>query len=475
MVKKTEDTAAAAEKKSKAAAEKKAKADAKKQAKGPVDPAATKNLIQLLNILALLLAIGAFLLQLFAVLSHHWKWQVTDLHSLVSPTYHYSQPNVYDDSRLDQEYGLFSRHVKIYANNDEQLDLRASTRFPRLDDGDSALHRCLSQTSTLRGAFLTCSPRVVSPEQCHCRRHAYWNFVIFFEILALILLGIAVLVTALLTTQFHGILKPAGAGVSLLAFLLLFIGLILILSHLKRETRSFADAYPHIQQRLGNKLSVAQVPTRVIRNKGTVLHQAVRRQSNEIYRAYPLLQNQHPYNDTHFQEYSDQIQGWVYKPYTSIIVEPLPYSPLSQQGRPFVTSAPKPNTTPAPTHNEYGPLLGYDTVFASTRASIGWSTVLSILALILSLLLPLVLIFSWLKDKELTTNPKPAGKTEYAPVPQNIPSGEVTTGPYDPHVIGHEPTIIQDVVIHGIEPIPHPIEERSFPVTIESQPTTYQT
>ena len=123
MAKKTEDTAAAAEKKAKAAA--------KKQAKGPTDPATTRNLIRLLNILALLLAIAAFLLQLFAVLSHHWKWQVTGLRSLISPTYHYAQPNVYEDSRLDQEYGLFSRQVKLYANNDEQLDLWASTTFSK--------------------------------------------------------------------------------------------------------------------------------------------------------------------------------------------------------------------------------------------------------------------------------------------------------------------------------------------------------
>ena len=367
-------------------------------------------------------------------------------------------------------------------------------RFPRIDDGDAPLHRCLSQTSTLRGAFLTCSPRVVSPEQCHCRRHAYWNFVIFFEILALILLGIAVLVTALLTTQFHAILKLAGAGLSLLAFLLLIIGLILILSHLKRETHSFADAYPHIQQRLGHKLNVAPVANRPVRNKPTIFHQAIRRQAHDVYRAYPLLPGQHPYNDTHFQEYSEETRGWTYKPYTSIVVHPVPYSPLSQRGRPSFTSAPRRDTTAAPLFNEYGPLLGYDTVFDNTRAGISWSTVLSILATILALLVALILIFSWLTDKKLNPTTKSTVKNEYVAVSQHAPSettrpnpvtqeytGDITTtqhigqGPHDSHGIIQEPTIIQDVVIRGIEPSAQTTQEHSFPVTIESQPTTYQT
>jgi hypothetical protein len=402
MVKKTEDTAAAAEKKTKAAAEKKAKADAKKQAKGPVDPAATRNLIQLLNILALLLAIGTFLLQLFAVLSHHWKWQTTDLHAIMTPTYHYSQPNVHEDSRLDQHYGLYSRDVKVYANNDEQLDLWASTRFPRVDDGEENLHHCLSQTSTLRGAFLTCSNGVVSPELCHCRRYVYWNWVIFFEIVALILLGIVVFVVALSTTQYGSILKLAAAGLALLAFIFLLVGLILILTHLKRETHSFADAYPHIRQRLSDKLGIVRNQYRRAQRNPSFLGRAVRRQTLEHYRAYPLSLGQHPYNDTHFQEYSEQARAWVQKPYTSIVAS-VPYSPLSQQREGAYVASAKRNTTTTPVYSQYGPLLGYDQVFDNTHVGIGWSTILSILATILSLLLPLILLYSWLTGKKIRT------------------------------------------------------------------------
>jgi len=524
MAKKTKDAAATEKKAAKP--------------KAPVDPVKTKNLVHLLNILALLLAVTAFLLQLFAVLSHHWKWQATDLQPIVSPTYHYSQPNIYNDSQLYQTYGLYSRQVKIYANNDEQLDLRASTRFPRIDDGENNFHYCLSQTSTLRGAFLTCSNRVVSPEQCHCRRYLYWKFVISFELLALILLGIVVFLTALLTTQFHGILKPAAAGLSLLAFILLLVGLILILTHLKRETHSFADAYPHIYQQLGNKLGVVYNPYQGQQSKPTALRRALRRQTHEFYRLYPLVEGQYfhndthfreyseqdrawvykpyslggqypyntthfqeyseqdrawvykpyplvegqfPYNATHFQEYSEQARAWVYKPYSSIILPAsyVPFSKQRQQGPYIVTS--QQYTTAAPVYNKYGPLIGYDTVFDNTHAGIGWSTILSIIALVLALLLPLILIFSWLTGKKLASNVKTVTKTvktEYVPVPQEAtiepvpsrpipfnydpqrPIGDavVTThnvqqGPYDSYSTQPEPVIVRDVIIRDEQPL----------------------
>jgi hypothetical protein len=461
MAKKTKDVAASEKKAAKP--------------KAPVDPVKTKNLVHLLNILALLLAVTAFLLQLFAVLSHHWKWQTTDLQPIVSPTYHYSQPNIYNDSQLYQSYGLYSRQVKIYANNDEQLDLRASTRFPRIDDGENNFHYCLSQTSTLRGAFLTCSNRVVSPEQCHCRRYLYWKFVISFELIALILLGIVVFLTALLTTQFHGILKPAAAGLSLLAFILLLVGLILILTHLKRETHSFADAYPHIYQQLGNKLGVVYNPYQGQQSKPTALRRALRRQTHEFYRAYPLLEGQYFYNTTHFQEYSEQDRAWVYKPYSNIIL-PAAYAPLSQQRQqgPYIVTSQQ-HTTAAPASSQYGPLIGYDTVFDNTHAGIGWSTILSIIALVLALLLPLILIFSWLTGRKLGTDVKTVTKTvktEYVAIPQEVtietvpsrpipvnydpqrPIGDaaVTThnvqqGPYDSYSTQPEPVIVRDVII----------------------------
>ena len=190
----------------------------------PVDPVKTGNLLRLVSLLAVLLAIAAFLLQLFAVLTHQWKWQVTYLRPLVSSSgYHYAQPNVYEDSRLQQVYGLYSRDVKVYANNDEQFDVTASTRFPRIDDGEENLHYCLSQTSTLRGAFLTCSEQVNSPEQCHCRRYPYWKWVIFFEIAALVLLGLVVFLAALQLTSLGDKLRPVAAGLAFLAFLFLFL------------------------------------------------------------------------------------------------------------------------------------------------------------------------------------------------------------------------------------------------------------
>jgi len=215
-----------------------------------VDPDKARNLVRLLNILALLLAITAFLLQLFAVLTHAWKYQVTNVNPILDRTNTYAP----DDSRIDQSYGLFSRNVKVYSNNDEQLDVCASTRFPRVDNGEEEFHRCLSQTSTLRGSLLTCNARLNSPDTCHCRRYPHWNAVIFFEIAALVLLGLVVVVVSLLTTQYRHLLKLAGAALAFLAFLFLLIGLIILLGFLKRETRSIADSYPYVHSRLASQV-----------------------------------------------------------------------------------------------------------------------------------------------------------------------------------------------------------------------------
>jgi hypothetical protein len=388
MAKKTKDTTVSTTKK-------------EVKAKAPVDPVATKNLVRLLNILALLLAIAAFLLQFLAVISHHWKWQVTGLRPLISPDSRPSGINVYNDSRIDQRYGLYSRDVKLYANNDEQLDVWTSTRFPRIDDGDDNFHHCLSQTSSLRGALLTCSNRVVSLGQCHCRRYPYWNAVIVFEILALILLGLVVFVCALLTTQYHGLLKPIGVVLAFLAFLFLLIGLILILSYLKRETRSIADTYPHIFQRIVDKVGHHH------QHHQTVLRRAVRRQTHETYQGYDLIPpNQRYYNLSHYLQLTDR-NDWVLLPVSNL--QPIgSYIPRSQQAQPVQVATTERTITGAPLYNHYGPLIGYDQVYDNTRAGIGWSTVLSILAMILSLLLPLILAFSFLKGKQLG----PVGKTE---------------------------------------------------------------
>jgi len=394
MAKKTKDATAST-----------AKKEAK--AKKPVDPVATRNLIRLLNIIALLLAITAFLLQFFAVITHSWKYQVTDLKPIFAPNDRPAQGHVADDSRVKQRYGLFSRGVKVYANNDEQLVVWASTRFPRLDSGDDDLNQCLRRTTTFRGALLTCAKGLNPPEQCHCRRYPHWNAIIFFEITALILLGLAVVVTALLTTHFDKLLKLVGVALSFIAFIFLLIGLILLLSYLKRETRTIADTFPHVYSRLGNQASPRHQ---------TVLHKAIRREAqHETYRAYSLLPGQHPYNQTHFQQYSEQENKWVYLPYTSLGTSA--YAP--RQGDAQRT------TTPRPLRNAYGPLVGYDEIYDNTRACIGWSTVLSIIALILSLLLPLVLAFSWLTAKKLepegkTTTTTTTVRTEYVPVPQEV-------------------------------------------------------
>ena len=67
-------------KKSKDATASPAKTEAK--TKAPADPEKTRNLVTLLNTLALVIAITAFVLQLFAVLTHAWKYQSTARSSL---------------------------------------------------------------------------------------------------------------------------------------------------------------------------------------------------------------------------------------------------------------------------------------------------------------------------------------------------------------------------------------------------------
>ncbi|CAF4660804.1 unnamed protein product, partial [Rotaria magnacalcarata] len=77
-----------------------------------------------------------------------------------------------------------------------------------------------------------------------------------------------------------------------------------------------------------------------------------------------------------------------------------------------------------PLYNAYGPLVGFNEVFENTRACIGWSTVLSILALILALVVPGILAFSFLSAKKLGPEVKTITtttvKTEYVPVPQDV-------------------------------------------------------
>lgn len=461
----------------------------------PVDPNKTANLLRLLNTLALLLAIGAFLLQLFAVLTHYWKWQKTDLHQLLSSGQGNPYTNTYEDSRIVQNYGLYSRDVKIYANNDEQVDAWTSTRFPRIDDGEENFAHCLSRSTSLRGSLLTCSKRLASLPECHCRRYRYWNWVIFFEVTALVLLGIVVFLVALLRTQFGPLLKLAAAGLSILAFIFLLIGLILILSHLKRETRSLADSYPHIYQRLANQIGTVPGRNRPQQRNNSPFRLAVRRQATEYYRAYSLLPGQHPYNDTHFQEYSEKAGAWVYRPYSSLSGS-APYVTVAQKQRPGPnTAAPRRDSTAAPVYSQYGPAIGYDQVFDNTRAGIGRSSVLSILSTILSLLLPLILLFSWLTGKKAVPDTTKTVTTttttkEYVAVPTNIPAdyssqrpiGDAIvtarnpqqSAPYNVNPGRSDSTIVRDVIIRDDPAETQIIQERSLPVNLETSSTGYR-
>lgn len=383
----------------------------KKEAKAPVDPVKTRNLIDLLNLLALLLAIIAFSFQFSAVLTHRWKWQITALRPIIRPYDQQAQSTVYDDSRLDQRYGLFSRDVKLFSHHDEQIGVWGSTQFPRIDDGEENFHRCLSQTGTLRGALLTCSDRLESPTYCSCRRYYHWNAVIFFEIFALILLALLVIATVLLRTQFQTLLKLVGALLGALAFISMLLGLIILLSYLKRETRTLADIYPHTYHRFADKVGL--IPDQ---RYPTVLRQVVRRQAQETYRAYALLPGQHPYNETHYQEFSVQDNRWVHRPYSA--KGAVPYVPRTQNDYTTVRTT----TTEAPRYNAYGPLVGYDRVYENTDAGIGWSTVFSIFSMIVALLVAAILAFSWLQGKKLApatqTVTVTTSKTEYVNVPQ---------------------------------------------------------
>jgi len=172
----------------------------------------------------------------------------------------------------------------------------------------------------------------------------------------------------------------------------------------------------------------------------SVLHKAVRREAHETYRAYSLQPGQHPYNQTHFQQFSEQQNAWVYIPYSSLAASGAAYAPRAQ-------GATQRTTTERQLRNAYGPVIGHDQVYENTRARIGWSTVLSILAAILSLLLPLILAYSWLTSKklgpEVTTVTTTTVKTEYVPVPTDV---HVETVPLN------QPTAVRDVTISSDQP-----------------------
>lgn len=512
MAKKDKDPAAAAAKKPAKVKEPKKK---EVKVKAPPDPIKTRNFIRLLNLLALILAIAAFLLQLFAVLSHHWKWQTTDLHTVIEPSIRSGSSNLPDHALLDQHYGLFSREVKLLADNDEQLDVFTSTRFPRVDDGDDDLHQCLSQTSTLRGAFLTCSSRIPAPTQCHCRRYVYWNVVIVFEILSLVFLGLVVILAVLLATHLQDLLKFAAAGLALLAFILLLIGLILILSHLKRETRSFADAYPHIYRRLTSIFSSSQPSNRGSPSLESALRLPGRYRRADVYRVYSLGAGQYPHNETHFVEFSNEIRDWVYKAYATS-GKAVPYAQASPKGQvPPVATA----SAPAPQlYSGYGPLLGYDRVFDTTRAGIGWSTILSIVAMVLALVVALLLVLSALQAKSLApkkVDSKTSPSTAYVPlageppveetVVKIIPSeydsqrpvgdavvttqnigqmpnvpivtanlSSLTAGPNDTQVIPPDSVEVRNIIIPGGQTVSNVANEYMIPVAAETIQTIQQ-
>jgi hypothetical protein len=244
-----------------------------------------------------------------------------------------------------------------------------------------------------------------------------------------------------------------------------------------------ADAYPHVHQLVSDKLGIVHDQYRGKQRypSPSVLRRAIRRQADlhdspDHYRAYPLLPGQHPFNETHFTEYSEAEKKWVYTPYKDINV-PVAYAALSQPDKVFPQppdgSYPVPSkqdTTTTQPYNPYGPALGYDTVYNHTRAGIGWSTVLSIIALILALLLALVLIFSWLTDKKLSPNKKTVTKTvktttEYVVVPQeevtvqtepksipttyssDRPAGDALVTTHHPPGAQSERVIVHDVIV----------------------------
>lgn len=396
----------------------------KKETKTHVDPVKTRNLVDLLNRLALVLAILAFSLQLAAVLTHSWKWQITSLPQIIRPYSQQVQSTAFPDSRLDQRYGLFSRDVKLFSHHDEQISVVASTRFPRVDKDDDEFHRCVAPTGSLRGALLTCSDRFQSPDNCYCRRYAHWNAVIVFEIFALIMLVLLVIAVVLFPTQFQALLKLIGVVLAFLAVLSILLGLILILSYLKRETRTIADIYPHTYHRFADKIGL--IPDQ----QYPAIPRLARRQTQQTYRIYNLLPGQYPFNDTHYQEFSKETNLWIPKPYSNQNLQ------TQSEPRTNVQYATTQRTTTAETirFNNYGPLMGYDQAMKHTEAGIGCSTVLSILAMIVALLTLLVLAFSWLKGKQITptvqTVTTTTVKTEFVSIP-------------------HEPTVETVPLTHG--------------------------
>ncbi|CAF1507846.1 unnamed protein product [Didymodactylos carnosus] len=357
--------------------------------------ALSRNIIFLINILCILLAIAAFLTQFFAVVTHHWKYQRTQLKPLLS-----TQQRIRDDSRLDQRYGLFSRNVQLYSNNDQQMDVWTSTKFPLTND-QTALEQCYSNTPSLRGVFLTCSENIQSGPSCHCARYDYWNAFISFEIIALILLGLVVLISALLTTHFQEKLKPIGIGLSLLAFLFILIGLILLGTHLKRELEHLGHSLPVIKQRLLNKIGTRTTEGRQrdysadnYQEGESILRRAIKRQTD-----YYRTQLQSPYNETHYYQFSEKHGTYILYPYLSSssqqqysYQQPINYGQnQSSYGRQSAVIPPYTDYT-----NRDLQAINRKEIFRNSRAWIGWSAILSIISLILSLLYPLLLAVSWL-------------------------------------------------------------------------------
>ncbi len=95
-------------------------------------------------------------------------------------------------------------------------------------------------------------------------------------------------------------------------------------------------------------------------------------------------------------------------------------------------------------------MIGYDQVYENTSAGIGWSAILSILAAVLSLLLPLILAYSWLTGKNLGPDVKTVTTTtvttEYGLAPTDA---AIETVPLN------QPTVVRDVVIGSDQPTTH--------------------
>ncbi|CAF0742817.1 unnamed protein product [Didymodactylos carnosus] len=491
--------------------------------------ALSRSLIFLINILCILLAIAAFLTQFFAVVTHYWKHQRTELKPLFS-----SQQRIRDDSHLDQRYGLFSRNVHLYSNNDQQMDTWTSTKFPLTND-QLALKQCYSNMPSLRGVILTCTEYIHSGSSCHCARYDYWNAFIAFEITALILLGLVVLISALLTTYYQGTLKPIGIGLSLIAFIFLLVGLILLGTHLKREVEHLGRSLPIIKQRLLHKIGTGTTSTAGERQQDysydkyreaqSILRRALKRQTD-------YYQARIEYNDTHYYQFSEQYKMFILYPYnnytSSLYSQQYPYQhqrptyyivneTSSYEQQPVILTAHIDSTT------RDLPALNKTFIFSHSRAWIGWSAILSIISLILSLLYPLLLTVSWLmggnKKKTHKKNVTVKKPMEYTPVPTTPPDAipQQTTATtiryvptdydtrrlmmeepfYDPFYRGGprdaRPLIVRDIVLrddqlpppehyhlqrhyapyHTHRPYRHPVD-RQLPINIDVSPHSYR-